>query len=93
MNMAAIASSSIPEAPTQSTHMWTHVVQGHCLLKKSASVSISAMSATSLVSLHAVLWLQSMWSEECLISKLNELAREKAIPDYPALRKGAAESA
>ncbi|CAK0782935.1 hypothetical protein CVIRNUC_006130 [Coccomyxa viridis] len=35
----------------------------------------------------------SMWSEECLISKLNELAREKAIPDYPALKKGAAEIA
>ena len=47
----------------------------------------------SLASGLVLLGLQSMWSEECLISKLNELAREKAIPDYPALKKGAAESA
>ncbi|CAL5220375.1 g2379 [Coccomyxa viridis] len=30
----------------------------------------------------------NIWSEECLISWLNELAKDKVIPDYPAMRKG-----
>ncbi len=32
--------------------------------------------------------VQNIWSEECLISWLNELAKDKVIPDYPAMRKG-----
>lgn len=31
---------------------------------------------------------QNIWSEECLIGWLTELARDKVIPDYPAMRKG-----
>ena len=43
-----------------------------------------------MIKMHAV--LQNIWSEECLISWLNQLAKSKVIPDYPAMKKGSAVS-
>ena len=34
--------------------------------------------------------MQNIWSEECFIGWFKQLARDKIIPDYPALRKGKA---
>lgn len=34
--------------------------------------------------------MQNIWSEECFVSWFKQLARDKIIPDYPALRKGKA---
>ena len=39
---------------------------------------------------HVWVLLQNIWSEECFIGWFNQLARDKIIPDYPALRKGKA---
>ena len=54
------------------------------------ALQLFALRSLEVVTPTCVGAMQNIWSEECFIGWFNQLARDKIIPDYPALRKGKA---